>query len=429
MSAAYYRSGQAATMLDITAHSVRRLCEAGLIEAELSDGGQWRVPASEIERLKQEGVPPIPSSVVDQDEEQGNEEIRENSPKHELLAPPSKDVVTSAEDVVVAENQLKKLKIERETEETQDWFRHRNTAKAEAKSRKRQAELEKSARAEEERARTAWQDRWLAIALVTVPQGAPAETRLKVQRDVTEVLAGLGPQNSPEVIRPLVEAAVAKALQPWLRQKETARAIETACDTLPWAARNYFTPTAWQTRANEAASAAIRKVPWDSSYDEKLKAGTAAVQPICREIEDSETREKVLRTVCLWDIDYSEQGNAKEAIRRALQELPPGTPEKNLERAREQALAPFREARKRREQDAAQQQRVELRLFHVRHYLRELQAAGQVQFEDDWDLWKYADRITPRVRQALLEELQSQELTDEEIEAFIEQLVEEALDD
>jgi hypothetical protein len=427
---AAYRSGRAGTLLGISTHWIRRLCEGGLIRAKLSDGGQWRIPASEIERLKREGIPPIPSCIqLDKDEKEEKEVHQNHSPEHGLLAPLSKGVVNFAEDVVIAENRLKKLKIEREAEETQDWFRHRTTSEAETKARERQTELEKRERAEAERALIAWQDTWLEFALASIPRDAPAGARLEVRKSVTETLAQLGPQNSTAVVRPLVVAAVSNALQPWMRQKETVRAIESACGTLPWAVRSFATPTAWQRRAKEAAAAAIGKLPWDSSYDEKLRAGIAAVQSICREVEDSEMREKVLRNVCLWDIDYSQQEDAKAAIRRALQELPLGASEKSLEQAREQALTPFREARKRRERDAQQRQRVESKLFHIRHYLQQMQAADEIEFDDDLDLWKFVNQITPQIRQTLLEELQSQELTGQEIEALIEQLVEEALDD
>jgi hypothetical protein len=427
---ATYRSGKAGTLLGISTHWVRRLCEGRLIQAELSDGGHWRIPVSEIERLKRDGIPPIPSCIErDRDEREQKDERQNHSSEHGLLAPPSRGVVNFPEDVVIAENRLKKLKIEREAEETQDWFRDHTTSATETKTREQQTGLEKRARAEAERAQIAWQDTWLEFALRSIPRDAPAGACLEVRKTVTETLAQLGPQNSSEVVRPLVVAAVTYALQPWTRQKETARAIESACGTLPWAAKNFATPTAWQTRANEAAAAAIGKLPWDSSYDEKLRAGTAAVQPICREVEDSEMREKVLRNVCLWDIDYSQQEDAKAAIRRALQELPLGASEKSLEQAREQALTPFREARKRRERDAQQGQRVESKLFHIRHYLQQMQAADEIEFDDDVDFRNFVNEITPQIRQALFEELQSHELTGQEIEALIEQLVEEALDD
>jgi hypothetical protein len=40
--------------------AVRVLCENRVIAAETSPGGHWRVPASQVERLKRAGLPPIP---------------------------------------------------------------------------------------------------------------------------------------------------------------------------------------------------------------------------------------------------------------------------------------------------------------------------------------------------------------------------------
>ena len=56
---ATYRSGQAAKLLGVSAHVLRRLAEAGLVEAKFT-GSQWLFPAEEIERLLREGLPPLP---------------------------------------------------------------------------------------------------------------------------------------------------------------------------------------------------------------------------------------------------------------------------------------------------------------------------------------------------------------------------------
>ena len=60
MPGLFYSTGQVARQLGTTAAVVRVLCENGLVAAETTPGGQWRVPASEVERLKRDGLPPIP---------------------------------------------------------------------------------------------------------------------------------------------------------------------------------------------------------------------------------------------------------------------------------------------------------------------------------------------------------------------------------
>src|SRR5689334_14789488 len=94
MAEGYYRTGQVAEILGISSNDVRRLCEAGLIEADYT-GKQWRIPVSEVERLKRDGVPPIPKTA-----EVSNAPARiarPNPVSPELLAPPSARASDSAE--------------------------------------------------------------------------------------------------------------------------------------------------------------------------------------------------------------------------------------------------------------------------------------------------------------------------------------------
>ena len=57
------RIGQAAAQLGITPHHLRELCKAGLMEAEQSPGGQWRVPLSIVQRYQNEEIPAIPTFI------------------------------------------------------------------------------------------------------------------------------------------------------------------------------------------------------------------------------------------------------------------------------------------------------------------------------------------------------------------------------
>jgi hypothetical protein len=101
----YYRSGQAARVWAISPHLVRRLCEAGLIDAERTDGGQWKIPHSEVERIKNEGLPEIPSSI-EPDDDKYEEEY--GPPGNSLPAPARAGVVRSAK-TVVADNRRNRL--------------------------------------------------------------------------------------------------------------------------------------------------------------------------------------------------------------------------------------------------------------------------------------------------------------------------------
>lgn len=56
----YYSTGKAAQELAASQDTIRALCNSGAVRAVPTNGGQWRVPAREVERLKREGLPPVP---------------------------------------------------------------------------------------------------------------------------------------------------------------------------------------------------------------------------------------------------------------------------------------------------------------------------------------------------------------------------------
>jgi len=66
MDSLYFSTGKAARALGVTADAIRNLCSAGSVRAEVTEGGQWRVPAEEIARLRRDGPPPIPRPLPGQ---------------------------------------------------------------------------------------------------------------------------------------------------------------------------------------------------------------------------------------------------------------------------------------------------------------------------------------------------------------------------
>src|SRR5689334_6384721 len=65
-----YRTGQAARLLNVSNHHIRRLCEARLVSASMVDG-RWQIPASAVQKLKKEGIPPIPQVERGGEQEEG----------------------------------------------------------------------------------------------------------------------------------------------------------------------------------------------------------------------------------------------------------------------------------------------------------------------------------------------------------------------
>src|SRR5713226_7779566 len=176
MSTLYYRIGQAASRLGTSRYHLRRLADEGLIRHRFTRTGQLLIPHSEIDRLEEEGVPPVPATAEPEDPveavENETEAAPRPSPKDELLAAPSRTVISSAEKVLASRHKLEKMRIEEDMEHIKDSRRERREQKATLKAaqeaeRQRLAEAQRDlqARAEEQRQRRIWIDSWVRCAI------------------------------------------------------------------------------------------------------------------------------------------------------------------------------------------------------------------------------------------------------------------------
>ena len=278
MPESYYRTGQAAAVLGISSYAIRRLCAAGLVEAEFS-GRQWRIPVSELDRLKREGVPPIPGLTDDS-------APRHQKPSPPLLAPPSPAVVIAAEESLTAEHELRQLKLEREAVELRDFFAARGEAE---RQRREQAERE-AVEAEERRE---WSNRWLAYGLRRGYWELP-ELDPEIARLVTVTLAGLSPKQPDFVVQRVLDGAIAKLLEPHVLRWKREHAVEEACTaySLPYGFRN---DPAWLLRARHAALAAVDGLPAGVTQAEMRSAAARAIEPLIAEFEQKETEKEQAR--------------------------------------------------------------------------------------------------------------------------------------
>src|ERR1035441_3874367 len=99
MPESFYRSGQAAKQLGVSSYHIRRLCEVGEITAEITAGQQWRIPESEIARLRKEGIPDVPVESEDGADDSTHTSYREadpDEPPEGLLAAPSEELIEGA---------------------------------------------------------------------------------------------------------------------------------------------------------------------------------------------------------------------------------------------------------------------------------------------------------------------------------------------
>jgi excisionase family DNA binding protein len=285
MIEAYYRTGQVAKLLKVSSYHVRRLCETGLIEAEFS-GQQWKVPAREVERLRKQGVPPLPQLSEDE-----GEEVPQPPTDHDVADSsngfydgPSRAVIQSVEQVAITENRLKRRRLEKDLEETEDFFRERQRRV----NAEQAVEKERIARLQSEQRRQQWADRWLQYALKAVPSDAPQQITLDVHQMVAEALERLQPSQPEYIVRRVVDAAEEKALAPWKRQKDIRKIIDDAREKLPYGAKGYREPTNWETRVLQESAAEIATLRKDATYEEIRAVAIKVVNRVGAEFEHIE---------------------------------------------------------------------------------------------------------------------------------------------
>src|ERR1035437_101578 len=408
MQPLFYSTGQVARQLGTTLATIRVLCENRVIAAETTLGGHWRVPASEVERLKRDGLPPIPRPLPTESAPPARNGPAGRHGHPELLAEPSAEVVSATDLVAITRSLLEKRKIDRDLEETEDWFRDRQGRQAAAEA----AERQRTEAQQAEQRRLLWMQQWTQYALNSLPYDARREVEMEVHTTVQEALSVLQPGQPEAITQRLVDAAVHRALGPWTRKQEMERALQAGMNKLSWNIRYGSEYAGLKQRAWDAAVAAVRQVREEASYHEMETAAVQAVQPIIRENEHQEACQRIVGRVYIYDATREEEEAAKEAVRKALAALPLGGAPKGLEKAEESARAPYKAAvamrkEKARLESEKQAQRhavawqAELQLDHIARYLE-----NEYAFDGGYaEMRREADRLRPLIREALIDEL------------------------
>ena len=432
-----YRTGRVAELLGLSPHQVRRLCETGLIDAELGPGRHWRIPAEEVARLQREGTPPIPSATNDAPLEDREIRVRRGtsvkaSSHHALLTVPAQTPISPDDKAPYARTHEECHGTHKEAAVEADWFdepiRQPQTALAPIK---RQEALQIVC------AREHWHNRWLQSALFTVPYGTPEEYRLEVREEVEKTLQSLQPHTPELLTGQLVEGAVQRGLRTWRGMHDTQKAVSRALGVLSGPAISLRQYTNWQVRAREEATGAISRLSDGASFEAKLAAATDGVQKVTRQFEEQNLRQKIIdESVLLPLLRGPEREDAKAAIRTSVEGSRPGASEAELRRARQIALRPFEEAQRQREERQRQREErqrlernVDQELSHIRTFLIQLWNDGDLEgFEDYSDVWRYADQIREDVRANLLEELNGKQFVSyyrvrEMIEGIVDELL------
>lgn len=195
----WYRTGTVAKQLGTSAHKVRELARAGLIESQLRNGYRY-IPGGEVERLKKEGLPPMPanlepdSSDADQRADGPPRPIRSRLVQ-ELYADPSPQLARAKEKVIEQELALESKRIQQESRELD------RQAKEERRRLREQREEERQATQVQ-----AWRDGYLHDACRKVS----AQQWPQVCGEIETLLKGVPPFTD---VRSRVQSIVDSVLQ------------------------------------------------------------------------------------------------------------------------------------------------------------------------------------------------------------------------
>ncbi len=447
MTEGYWRTTQAASELGISPHHMRKICEANLVEAERTPAGQWRIPVQEVSRLKKDGVPPVPLTATPEPREKTSSQ----NGRTELLAPPTGAAAAAVEEVVISDaelkvrrNKLDKLKLKREATEVGDFFRNRRRQEAEEEEARRRREREEREAQERQLAaqqaaqrRQQWRDEWISYAQRERPWDASESIELDIVEQVDRTLESLDPSRDYTVVQRMVDAAVKRALEPWARTKETKEAIDRVVFRAEIDCRMMEEPE-WRARAQEAAGGAIERLRQGADRSEMERAGDAAVQPIVKECQHKKKCHDITERAS-WSLDgptSDEREDAKDAVREALEALPIGASDRQIEQARDAALTSIR-ARIASRQDDEMRQAVLSGLDYSLPWgiSDKLKQAAREELQQAVDAMPHAtpraqldqarDRIVERVKKAQERHQQKERLIDDglsEIYRYIQRL-------
>jgi len=366
----HYSTGQTALELGISGSKVRALCEAGLIASQITPSGHFRIEIGELERLKREGVPPVPRAEIPSAnvEQQGQAErpvrtLRQVANGESVAIAETGDrAVASATDLIVMRHEVEKLALEIQLKEGQDKLAARARRQAQEKEKE---ERDRRTADEEAQAITKqgqWKAFWIDYAVKSVPAGAPRELLLAIAAQLETIFAASDFRQPDYSTQTLVDAAISVGLQPWRRNQEIEQIIERAVHRLPAMLRSSFGDTPVQAHAQQAARAAVHEIE-QSALPEIERVAFAVVDGITAQIEHRERCQPIIdsirRDLC-FAATPDEFTAATEALRAALETSVPGLDDKELQRVKDTALLPFRATiEARRQQEANERKRAE----------------------------------------------------------------------
>jgi hypothetical protein len=255
---------------------------SGKLDCFKTAGGHWRVLLDGIEAILRGDTDPkiARSSVSSPIAQQKREHIEEL--KLTLEEKKTKLALGQLEDQ------------ERETAERKEAAQR--AKEDEALRDRREREAREQQRLEEQRKREElerwwiWVDDQVQLALKSLPPDIAAPLAAEIQLGVEDALQGVGPNRPKPIVQGLISGAIARVVQPWMRERQRKQDIAKAVSEVMWV-RGLLGNRRRQARAQQAASKAILELPENATFDQMAIASRAAAERVVQEEEDREDRE------------------------------------------------------------------------------------------------------------------------------------------
>jgi hypothetical protein len=272
------------------------MCAEGRLQSFVTPGGHRRVALADIEAIRNGDAEPKRSSI-------GNFPSPSLHGKKERLE--ELHLTIQEKKARLALHELEDEERERAEQqeaarraEEQEARRVRRDIEAERARRDRERE-NADAEARATQARQEWEAQWLRAMFRELPQDVPPELRLEVADIIRQELPRLyetSAGHAEDLVEGTLRVAIDKALRPWRRSKEAARAADDALNQLPLLARGIWgQPTEWELRAREDALSAIAALPEAATSAQMSAAATVAGKRVAAEYERQEAEARTAR--------------------------------------------------------------------------------------------------------------------------------------
>jgi hypothetical protein len=333
---------EAARVLGVDTRTIRWMCAAGKLRSFLTADGHWRVFTTDLEAARQGTASAAPAN-----RSSAQPSIQEKEHMEELaLTPQEKKAKMALQELEGEERQ--RADEEEAAQRAQEQEANRVALEAIAhteQGRQEQKRAEHEAMAAQ--VRREWEDGWLEWALKCVPKDSPCEIQLDIRGLVADALTKLTPEQPRSVIEPLVLSAIDRALAPWQCRQEIEKALVEARKQLPYSAQGTYPltgnfedrPSKWDIRARQAAADAIRKLGNNAPFSEIQALAIEAGRRVAQEYKHHQACERVVAGVWLPHGTASDDQAARKAVRQALEKLPVGSSQAEMEKVRDAALA------------------------------------------------------------------------------------------